>query len=143
MPTWLLVLIGCIALWCLQALGMWYQTSRYFRKIRELQDSNRAGFLGAGHSRRRFGRGAVVIIVADPQLRITRFNLMRGITVFAPFNEMTEYHGLTIAELQTRMQAEPEKSSFRDATTSAINQILRVEREGVAAKQQPQQVAHA
>lgn len=143
MPTWLLVLIGCIALWCLQALGMWYQTSRYFGKIRELQNANSVGFLGAGHSRRRFGRGAVVIIVADPHLQIVRFSLMRGITVFAPFNEMTEYHGLAIAELQSRLAAETDKSSFRDATMSAINQILRVEREGVAAKPQPQQMAHA
>jgi glucitol operon activator protein len=143
MASWQVLLVAWVVLWALQSVGTWYQTQRYFGKIKQLQTEHAAGFLGAGHARRRLGIGAIVIVITDANLKVTRLLMMRGMTVLATFKDQPEFVGLSIAELQARLQAEPEKSSFRDATTSAINQILRVEREGVAAKQQPQQMAHA
>lgn len=143
LPGWQALLIFWLVLWALQAVGVWYQTRRYTRNLVSLQKDFQTGYLGTGHSPRRLGRGAIVMIVADEALKVERFLVMRGMTFFADFKEMPEYRGLSVPELQRELAKEPEKSSLRTAAESALTQILRVQRDRETAKKAAPELAHA
>jgi len=129
--------IAFVLLWVLQGIGVWFQARRYSSEIKALQDGGSEGFLGAGHARRRLGKGSIVMLIADANLKVTRFKLMRGMTIFARFADRPDYVGLSLDELQKQLEMEPEKSSLRAAGISAINQILRVKRD----REQPKSAA--
>ncbi|MDE2383799.1 MAG: transcriptional regulator [Alphaproteobacteria bacterium] len=123
------LLIAFVLLWVLQGVGVWFQSRRYIGEMKTLQDGASEGYLGAGHSRQRFGAGSIVMLVTDASLKVTKFKLMRGLTIFARFADRPDFVGLDLAELQARLEQEPKKSSLRIAGISAINQILRVKRD--------------
>ena len=120
------LLIAFVLLWVLQGLGVWYQSRRYVSEMKALQSDASEGFLGAGHSRQRFGAGSIVMLVVDKNFVVTKFKLMRGMTIFARFVNRDDFTGLSLDELKNALGKEPEKSSLRIAGEGAINQILRV-----------------
>lgn len=69
------------------------------------------------------------MIVTDNNLKVSKFRLMRGITIFTKFADQPEFVGLGLDDLQKQLEKEPEKSSLRIAGVGAINQILRVKRD--------------
>jgi DNA-binding transcriptional regulator of glucitol operon len=115
---------------------------RYRLQMASLQTEFNNGYMGTGHAAKRLGAGAIVMIVTDEALKVSRCVMMKGMTFFAKFQPLPQYEGKTIAELQAALASEPEKSSLRLAATSAINQILRVKRDRDA-KQAIPSVAHA
>ncbi len=144
LPGWQVLLIFWVVLWGLQTVGVWYQTRRYTRNLSTLQKDYQTGYLGTGHSPRRLGRGAIVMIVADKALKVERFLVMQGMTFFADFKDMPEYTGLSVPELQQELAKKPEKSSLRTAAESALTQILRVQRDRETAIQKAApELAHA
>lgn len=131
------LVIAFVLLWVLQGVGVWFQARRYSGEVKALQDSTTEGYLGAGHSRKRLGKGSIVMLVTDANLKVTKFKVMRGMTIFARFANRPDYVGLSLDELQKQLEMEPERSSLRVAGLSAINQILRVKRD----REQPKSAA--
>jgi len=131
------LVIAFVLLWILQGIGVWFQARRYSGEVKALQTGNSEGYLGAGHARKRLGKGSIVMLVTDVNLKVTKFKLMRGMTIFARFADRPDYAGLSLDQLQHQLEAEPEKSSLRVAGLSAINQILRVKRD----REQPKTTA--
>jgi glucitol operon activator protein len=131
------IVIAFVLLWILQGIGVWFQARRYSAEVNALQDGATEGYLGGGHARKRLGKGSIVMLITDANLKVTKFKLMRGMTIFARFADKTEFVGLSLDELQTLLEKEPEKSSLRVAGISAINNILRVKRD----REQPKSAA--
>ena len=123
------LLIAFVVLWVLQGLGVWYQSRRYVGEMKALQSDASEGFLGAGHSRQRFGAGSIVMLVVDKNFIVTKFKLMRGMTIFARFVNRDDFAGLSLDDLKNTLEKQPEKSSLRVAGVGAINQILRVKQD--------------
>jgi len=142
MPNWQVLLVAWVVLWGLQSVGTWFQMRAFRRQMADLQTSHNSGYMGSGQARKRLGAGAIVMIVTDDALKVSRCVVMKGMTFFARFQPLPQYEGKTLEEMQAALAAEPEKSSLRLAATSAINQILRVKRDREA-KQAIPSVAHA
>ena len=123
------LLIAFVLLWVLQGVGVWYQSRRYVGEMKSLRGDTSEGFLGAGHSRQRFGAGSIVMLVADKNLVVTKFKLMRGMTIFAHFVNRDDFANISLDELKNVLEKEPAKSSLRIAGIGAINQILRVKQD--------------
>ena len=123
------LLISFVLIWVLQGVGVWFQSRRYFREMKALQGVASEGFLGAGHSRQRFGAGSIVMLVADKNLVVTKFKLMRGMTIFARFVNRDDFTSLSLDDLKKTLEKEPAKSSLRIAGIGAINQIIRVKQD--------------
>lgn len=107
----------------LQVLASWYQL-RYFR--RTFGDAARSwadGYLGVGHARSRFGRGAVALLEVGSDLRVRRLRTMFGATVFARFQALPDAEQYTLAQLAEVYEARSGESQSAKAVRQAIQQI--------------------
>ncbi|MBO8162695.1 MAG: transcriptional regulator GutM [Brevibacillus sp.] len=87
-------------MWLLQIYFTIRQSKHYQRQFYEMQQQS-SGYMGVGVSKRRFGRGAVVMITTDPNGIITRAKQMSGLTVFARFREQNAMVGKPIEACRT------------------------------------------
>jgi len=128
MLTWQWIVLVWALLWALQSVGIWYQTSRYGDQLKALQLEFTSGYIGTGHSPRRFGKGAIVMLVLSPEMTVRRFLVMRGLTILAKFKPVAEYEGLSLAALNAELEAMAKKSSLKLAAEKAVEQIMNVKR---------------
>jgi glucitol operon activator protein len=143
MPTWQWILLLWVGVWALQSVGVWFQTRRYAGQLKDLQHQYNSGYIGTGYGPRRFSRGAIAMIVATTDLKVSKFLLMRGSTVFASFKPQEEFVGLTLAEVLQKLSDEPKKSSLKEATEKAIQQIMRVKQDREQLPKGGSELAHA
>ncbi|UYZ12257.1 transcriptional regulator GutM [Brevibacillus sp. WF146] len=133
MASWGFFILLFVCMWVLQILLAAAQARHYREQLRELQRHER-GFLGVGVSRRRFGAGAVVIVVTDERGVVTHCRKMAGISVFSRFRTFLEPVGRPIGEVLAHASREP-GDSVQAALALAVEQI-RAEQEKQRQKQQ-------
>ena len=106
--------------WVLQTAGAWVQWRHYQQSVAGTRENWKQGYLGVGKSRRKFGFGAVAIVVVSPELRIKKVQVMNGMSIFARFKDISSYEGLSLDALEISLKSK--KSS--DQTSKAINHAI-------------------
>ena len=107
----------------LQMLASWYQLRYYRRTFSDAARSWSDGYLGVGHARSRFGRGAVALLEVGSDLRVRRLRTMFGATVFARFETLPEVEQYTLEQLAEVYEPRSTKSQSAKAVWQAIQQI--------------------
>ncbi|UFJ42357.1 transcriptional regulator GutM [Brevibacillus humidisoli] len=95
MASWGIFILVFVGMWLLQVYFTLRQSKHYQQHFYEMQQQAN-GYMGVGVSKRRFGRGAVVMITTDQDGIVTRCKQMSGLTVFARFRERRELVGKPI-----------------------------------------------
>jgi glucitol operon activator protein len=132
---WQYALIAFVIAWVIQAFGVWRQTRHYQSVFSELRKNWSDGALGAGAAPAKFGKGAIVLVVVDPQKTVRAVRIMQGRSVFAKFEPRPEFEGLSVADLSTAIQAPGFQRPLSTAIAQALAQIDKVasRRTGAAA----------
>lgn len=130
MAIWQWALLGFALLWGFQSLGVWHQMRHYTDVMKGISTKYNDGFVGAGHVRGRFGRGAIVLLVVDRELKVRRYLQMSGRTVFAKFKRHEEFEGLHISEVEHSDTLSDPKSEISRATKQAIAHIETIRKDG-------------
>lgn len=84
-------------IWGLQFLLTHLQVKQYRKHIREFT-KRKSGYLGTGYYKKKFGTGALVLLVCDEELDIVEAKVMKGITVFARFKDRKELIGKNLLQ---------------------------------------------
>ncbi|MDQ3638784.1 MAG: transcriptional regulator GutM [Actinomycetota bacterium] len=135
MDTWVWVLVAVAVLWLLQMVGTHIQMSHYRSVLGGITREGGKGFVGAGNAKTRFGKGVILILISDEDDFVKRALRMRGMTVFARFEEAPDLVGMSLDELQQEKREGPYEKATMLATRRAVEQIQRIksEKAGVAA----------
>ncbi|MED4582723.1 transcriptional regulator GutM [Brevibacillus choshinensis] len=121
MASWGYVVLLFAGLWVLQVVFTQLQSRHYYQKLREMQRQPN-GYLGVGVNKRRFGVGAVIILVTNVQGNVTQCARMSGISVFSRFRPYDEPIGKTIDSLY-ESASQHQKHPVQTALRMAIDQI--------------------
>src|SRR5699024_12569320 len=78
-----------------------------------------SGYLVVGNSKRRFGKGVVMVLVTDMDDVVGEARKMEGVTVFSRFEEFSEIAGEKLSSLLS-YEAEPQ---LHQASINAIEKI--------------------
>lgn len=108
-------------MWTLQFLMTQWQVKQYKAKVNMLS-SKKTGFLGTGYYKKRFGFGAVAILISDTEGFIKEAHVMRGLTIFAKFKEKPEWKGLSLEECRFYQGG---KEKERLAVQNALELIIK------------------
>ena len=73
--------------WILQIVGTYFQMRHYREVLGGITRESSEGFVGVGNAKATFGKGVILILVADENGVVRRALRMRGMTVFARFKE--------------------------------------------------------
>lgn len=135
MDAWVWVLLAVGALWALQMVGTHVQMSHYRSVLGGITREGGKGYVGAGNAKARLGKGVILILVADENDVVKRALRMRGMTVFARFEEAPDLVGMTLDDLREEGREGPYEKATMLAARRAVEQIDRIqsERSGVAA----------
>lgn len=130
--VWLLVALG--VLWVMQIAGTHVQMSHYRSVLGGITREGGRGFVGAGNAKARLGKGVISILVSDEDGTVTRALRMRGMTVFARFEEAPDLLGMSLDELRDAEREGPYEKATMLAFRRAVEQIdrIRAEKAGVA-----------
>jgi glucitol operon activator protein len=85
--------------------------------------------VGVGNAKATFGKGVILILVADENDVVKRALWMRGMTIFARFKEAPDLVGIGLDELQLEDREEPYDKSTMLAARRAVEQIDRIKEE--------------
>ena len=135
MDTWVWVLLAVGALWISQMVGTHVQMSHYRSVLGGITREGGKGYVGAGNAKARLGKGVILIMISDEEGVIKRALRMRGMTVFARFEEVPDLVGMTLDELREEGREGPYEKATMLAARRAVEQIDRIQSEkaGVAA----------
>ncbi|ALX49990.1 transcriptional regulator GutM [Lentibacillus amyloliquefaciens] len=116
---WGTFIIVFASIWGLQFLLTHFQVKHYQSEIKKLSKRD-SGYLGTGYYKKRFGTGAIMLLVCDEDGWITDAKVMKGLTVFARFRNMQRLIGM---KLENSKLADflPKKEQI--ALTNAIDMI--------------------
>jgi len=109
------------SIWALQFLLTHFQVKHYQSEIKKLSKRD-SGFLGTGYYKKRFGNGAIIVLVCDENARITDAKVMKGLTVFARFRNMQQLTGMKLEDSRL-VDFLPKKE--HTALTNAIDMIYK------------------
>ncbi len=122
MAIWQWALLGLGLVWALQAVGVWFQMRHYSDVFRGIANQFSDGFVGAGHARGRFRKGAIAMVVVGPDLIVKRVLTMTGRSVFAKFERNRSLEGANFDVLK-RQHAATGAGCTAAAISAAIAQI--------------------
>lgn len=127
---WLTVLILVLgAGWLMQIAGTYFQMEHYRKVLGGIQDRGGEGYVGVGNAKARFGKGVILILVSGEDGVIREALRMRGMTVFARFQEAGEFVGMTLEELRDEERQEPYDKATLLAARRAVEQIDQIKQE--------------
>ena len=122
------ILILAVA-WVLQIVGTYFQMRHYREVLGGITREGGEGFVGVGNAKATFGKGVILILVADVNDVVKRALRMRGMTIFARFKEAPELAGMRLDELRVEDRQEPYDKSTMFAARRAVEQIDRIKQE--------------
>ena len=93
------ILILAVA-WALQIVGTYFQMRHYREVLGAITREGGEGFVGVGNAKATFGKGVILILVADENDTVKRALRMRGMTIFARFKEAPDLVGMWLDELR-------------------------------------------
>lgn len=129
MSWWQYALIALGVLWVLQIIGTWVQMSHYRQVMTGITKSYRDGYLGTGNAKSTLGKGLIVILIASADGIVRKALAMEGRSVFARFQELPEFSGLTLEQIGTKGFFSPAESAREKAFAKAIEQIRALQSE--------------
>src|SRR4028119_1634930 len=121
--VWVLLVVG--ALWALQIAGTHVQVSHYRGVLGGITREGGKGYVGAGNAKARLGKGVILIMVSDEDGVVKRALRMRGMTVFARFEEAPDLVGMTLDELREEEREGPYEKATMLAARRAVEQMDR------------------
>lgn len=119
-------LFALLLCWSLQVAGSWVQWRHYQQSVLGSQKTWGDGFLGIGKARKRFGFGAIALVVVSKDLVVRRLQIMKGFSVFARFKDVPLYEGMRIETLQESLRAQQVDEKVATAIRDAIQRIEEV-----------------
>ena len=128
---WVLLVVG--VLWVSQIVGTHVQMSHYRSVLGGITREGGRGYVGAGNAKARLGKGVILILVAGEDGIVKRALRMRGMTVFARFQEAPDLAGLSLDELREEGREGPYEKETMLAARRAVEQIARVQSEKAGA----------
>ncbi|MGP4749042.1 transcriptional regulator GutM [Agrobacterium pusense] len=131
MAIWQWALLGLGVVWAVQALGVWRQMQHYTDVFKGITHQFNDGFVGAGHARGRFRKGAIAMVVIGPDLLVKRLLTMTGRSVFAKFERNRQFEGMTLEALK-RAQTRTSQNCVDAAIGLAIAQVEAVKERNIA-----------
>ncbi len=127
---WLTVLILVLgAGWLAQIAGTYFQMEHYRKVLGSIQERGGEGYVGVGNSKARFGKGVILILVSGEDGVIREALRMRGMTVFARFQDAGEFVGMRLEELRDEDRQEPYDEATLLAARRAVEQIDQIKQE--------------
>ena len=129
MDTWVWVLLIVAFLWISQMVGTHVQMSHYRSVLGGITREGGKGYVGAGNAKARLGKGVILILISDEDGLVKRALRMRGMTVFARFEEAPDLVGMTLDELREEGGEEPYEKATMLAARRAVEQIDRIQSE--------------
>ena len=128
--SWVAYAILLLAVaWILQIVGTYFQMRHYREVLGHITREGGEGYVGVGNAKATFGKGVVLILVADKHDVVRRALRMRGMTVFARFNDVPDLVGMSLEELRAEGREDPYDKSTMLAATRAVEQIDRIKQE--------------
>jgi glucitol operon activator protein len=88
------LLLAFGVLWATQIAGTWLQTRHYRRVLGHITRTQNDGYVGVGNARSTYGKGVILILVAERDGTVREAHAMRGRTVFARFRPASDLVGL-------------------------------------------------
>jgi glucitol operon activator protein len=122
------ILILAVA-WVLQIVGTYFQMRHYRGVLGGITREGGEGFVGVGNAKAAFGKGVILILVADENGVVKRALRMRGMTIFARFKEAPDLAGMRLDELRIGDREEPYDKNTMLAARRAVEQIDRIKQE--------------
>ncbi len=127
---WIGYLILVLALvWALQIIGTYFQMRHYREVLGGITREGGEGYVGVGNAKARFGKGVILILVAGEDDVVRRALRMRGMTIFARFQEAPELVGMGLDELRNEEREGPYEKGTMLAARRAVEQIDRIKQE--------------
>ena len=127
---WIGYLILVLALvWALQIVGTYFQMRHYREVLGGITREGGEGYVGVGNAKARFGKGVILILVAGEDDVVRRALRMRGMTIFARFQEAPELVGMGLDELRNDAREGPYERGTMLAARRAVEQIDRIKQE--------------
>lgn len=114
--------------WVLQTAGAWVQWRHYQQSVAGNRENWTQGYLGVGKSRRKFGFGAVAIVVASPELRVKKVQVMSGMSIFARFKDVPAFEGMSLDALASTVKSKQANDQVSKAIQDAIQRVEEVRR---------------
>jgi glucitol operon activator protein len=128
--SWVAYAILLLAVaWILQIVGTYFQMRHYREVLGRITREGGEGYVGVGNAKATFGKGVVLILVADENDVVRRALRMRGMTVFARFNDVPDLVGMSLEELRAEGREDPYDKSTMLAARRAVEQIDRIKQE--------------
>jgi glucitol operon activator protein len=128
--SWVAYAILLLAVaWILQIVGTYFQMRHYREVLGRITREGSEGYVGVGNAKATFGKGVVLILVADENDVVRRALRMRGMTVFARFNDVPDLVGMSLEELRAEGREDPYDKSTMLAARRAVEQIDRIKQE--------------
>ncbi len=126
MSTWVWVLLALGVVWILQMIGTHVQMSHYRSVLGGITREGGKGYVGAGNAKARLGKGVILIMICDEDDVVKRALRMRGMTVFARFEEARDLLGLSLDNLREEGLEGPYEKATMLAARRAVEQIERI-----------------
>ncbi len=127
---WIGYLILVLALvWALQIVGTYFQMRHYREVLGGITREGGEGYVGVGNAKARLGKGVILILVAGEDDVVRRALRMRGMTIFARFQEAPELVGMGLDELRYEEREGPYEKGTMLAARRAVEQIDRIKQE--------------
>ena len=127
---WIGYLILVLALvWALQIVGTYFQMRHYREVLGGITREGGEGYVGVGNAKARLGKGVILILVAGEDDVVRRALRMRGMTIFARFQEAPELVGMGLDELRDEGREGPYEKGTMLAARRAVEQIDRIKQE--------------
>ena len=128
--SWIAYVILLLAIaWILQIVGTYFQMRHYREVLGRVTREGNEGFVGVGNAKATFGKGAILIIVADGNDVVRQALRMRGMTIFARFKDVHGLVGMSLEELRVEGREEPYDKGTMLAARRAVEQIDRIKQE--------------
>ncbi|MCA1688630.1 MAG: transcriptional regulator GutM [Actinobacteria bacterium] len=127
---WIGYLILALALvWALQIVGTYFQMRHYREVLGGITREGGEGYVGVGNAKARFGKGVILILVAGEDDVVKRALRMRGMTIFARFNDAPDFVGMGLDELRNEDREGPYDKGTMLAARRAVEQIDRIKQD--------------
>lgn len=120
----LVLLVVC---WALQVAGSWVQWRHYQQSVMGNQRAWSEGYLGVGRARKKFGFGAIALVVVSKDMVVRRLQVMSGFSVFARFKDVPAYEGVKLDSLEARLTSKGTQEKIVTAVKDAIKRIEEVQ----------------
>jgi glucitol operon activator protein len=128
--SWVAYVILLLAVaWILQIVGTYFQMRHYREVLGGITRDGGEGYVGVGNAKATFGKGVILILVADENDVIRKALRMRGMTILARFKEAPDLVGMNLDELRVEGREGPYEKSTMLAARRAIEQIDRIKEE--------------